>query len=143
MKQTKPLTVAKVPCGSCPYRCDVPSGIWALSEYAKLPHYDRPLIEQPWQVFMCHQHDGKLCAGWVACHGDNLLALRFATERFDPAVFSYASPVPVFATGAAAREHGVRDYLNPGVPARTITAGLRKLQRKRRKQTTQPKRRRR
>ena len=41
---------AKNPCGSCPYRKDVPSGVWAVSEYLKLVEYDRPTGEQPVHV---------------------------------------------------------------------------------------------
>ena len=45
------------PCDSCPYRQDVPSGIWAASEYAKLPAYDAPTCAQSARLFLCHQHD--------------------------------------------------------------------------------------
>lgn len=31
------LKPPKVPCGTCPYRRDVPAGIWHGEEYAKLP----------------------------------------------------------------------------------------------------------
>jgi hypothetical protein len=46
----------------------VPSGAWVAEEYAKLPAYDRPTGEQPAGLFLCHQQDGRACAGWVA-HG--------------------------------------------------------------------------
>jgi hypothetical protein len=59
----------KNPCGSCPYRRDVPSGIWDASEYAKLPGYDAGWPdEQPTAAFFCHQQDDELCSGWVGCH---------------------------------------------------------------------------
>lgn len=32
------LTPRKTPCASCPYRKDVPSGVWEASEYEKLRH---------------------------------------------------------------------------------------------------------
>lgn len=57
-----------VPCTTCPYRRDVPSGIWAPEEYQKLLAYDRPTMQQPAALFMCHQGAGGLCTGWVQCH---------------------------------------------------------------------------
>jgi|SRR5262252_2956046 len=121
------LTVAKRPCGSCPYRKDVPSGIWAREEYEKLPLYDGPTWQQTFAVFMCHQRDGNLCAGWLACHGPwELLALRIARLRneVDPAVMSYATDVPVFASGACAHAHGVRDLKKKTPRAIKMLRGL-------------------
>lgn len=101
------------PCQSCPYRRDVPSGVWAASEYAKLAAYDRDTAAQPAEMFLCHQNSpdaaqSRLCAGWAACHGDQLLALRLAGARRDlppevvRAAMDYVSPVPLFDSGAAA-----------------------------------------
>lgn len=45
---------APQPCASCPYRRDVPSGIWAAEEYAKLPAYDADTPFQPPHLFLCH-----------------------------------------------------------------------------------------
>ncbi len=117
-------TVARVPCGSCPYRQDVPSGIWQRHEYDKLPAYDAPTWAQPIGLFMCHQRDGNLCAGWLACHDPReLLALRLARD-VDPAVYDYQTDVPVFASGAAARDHGVRDIKRPKAKANKMMRGL-------------------
>jgi hypothetical protein len=115
-------TCAKAPCKTCPYRRDVPSGLWAKEEYAKLKTYDGDVPEQLEKGalgrFDCHQRDGKLCAGWVATHGPhNLLALRLATD-IAPEVYEYSSPVPVFRTGDEAAEHGMRDIKRPRVAAR-------------------------
>jgi NaMN:DMB phosphoribosyltransferase len=97
-------------------RADAPSGLWSLSEYAKLPPYDRETPDQPRLLFMCHQKDGSLCAGWVgvgvAAEGPRqLLALRlgFALGRVAASVFDYVSPVPLHASFARSAEHGVRD----------------------------------
>lgn len=30
------------PCSACPYRVDVPAGVWAREEYDKLDPYDLP-----------------------------------------------------------------------------------------------------
>lgn len=123
------LSCAPRPCASCPYRKDVPSGIWDPAEYDKLPDYDGEIIEQLEKggvgTFMCHQRDGRLCAGWVACHGPhNLFAMRLSARRIDPSVWNYKTDVPVFESGAAARDHGMRDFLQPGERARRLMAKL-------------------
>ena len=85
---TEKAKAPPVPCGSCPYRKDVPSGIWAKSEYDKLPRYDGETWEQDPKAFMCHQRDGCLCGGWLACHSPrHLLALRLDRD-IDPSVLA-------------------------------------------------------
>ncbi|MET8997158.1 DUF6283 family protein [Amycolatopsis sp. NPDC004169] len=121
------------PCVSCPYRRDVPSGVWHVSEYAKLPRYDTETGTQPGGLFQCHQNDTddtrrRICAGWAGCHdGDELLALRLAviSGRITPetaqATVNYQSPVPLFDSGAEAAAHGVRNMSDPDAEAlRTI-----------------------
>lgn len=129
MATNEPLGVAKVPCGSCPCRRDVPSGLWAKEEYEKLLVYDGSIAEQLLRgavgVFQCHQRDGNLCAGWLACHGpDNLVALRTTRLPLDPAVFDYQTDVPVFTSGAAAYRHGLARITRPGKRAVAMVAGL-------------------
>ncbi|MGQ5261052.1 DUF6283 family protein [Micromonospora sp. ZYX-F-536] len=115
---------AKAPCGTCPYRRDVPSGVWDASEYAKLPAYDAPTALQPGGLFLCHQADGRVCAGWAGCHDtDNLLALRLAAlHGMDPdevtATRDYVSPVPLFGSGTEAAEHGMAGIDDPDPKAR-------------------------
>lgn len=128
------------PCASCPYRQDAPSGVWAASEYAKLPLYDEPTYAQPARLFLCHQHDrnddrARVCAGWAGCHdGDHLLALRVAVSAGEigvetaDAIRDYVSPVPLFASGAEAAAHGVREIREPGADACTA---IRKISRTR------------
>lgn len=129
------IKCAKVPCASCPYRRDVPSGVWEAIEYDKLPAYDGEISDQLFAnaagLFYCHQQNGKLCAGWLGCHGPhNLLAVRIASfwgdgkEPLDPAVFTYESPVPLFQSGAAAAAHGKRAILRPGPKARRVVGQL-------------------
>lgn len=112
------------PCESCPYRRDAPSGVWAAAEYVKLLAYDLDTAFQPKLLFLCHQNiaegdRARLCAGWVGCHGGELLALRLAGvsgEMSDAdlrASFDYRSPVSLFDSGAAAAEHGVKNIENP------------------------------
>lgn len=124
------------PCTSCPYRVDVPSGVWDASEYAKLAAYDEPTFAQPTALFLCHQHDrgdsdARVCGGWAGCHdGDELLALRVAvasgeiTVTVADAVRDYVSPVPLFASGAEAAAHGMREIHRPGAAACTAMAKI-------------------
>lgn len=118
---------SKAPCGTCPYRRDVPAGIWSAEEYAKLPRYDGDTGAQFMKggtgLFFCHQNDGKLCAGWVGCHDTNhLAALRLA--RVDPSTFDYVSPVPLFESGTEAALHGLSGVNNPGPEAKAAIAKL-------------------
>jgi hypothetical protein len=118
---------ANRPCGSCPYRRDVPSGIWHESEYAKLPRYDGETWEQSAALFFCHQKDGHLCAGWLACHdAGHLLALRMSTV--DPSVYEYQTDVPVFSSGSEAAAHGMQNLHTPGPLAQRM---IKKLARRR------------
>lgn len=127
----KPLPPAKNPCGSCPYRRDVPSGVWHESEYARLATYDGETFTQPASLFACHQSDQRLCAGWVGCHDmDQSLSVRIAgaTGQLAPQViedlFDYTTPVPLFASGAEAAEHGLVDVESPNEKARRVIAKL-------------------
>jgi len=119
----------KRPCGSCPYRRDVPSGIWDASEYEKLPQYDGEIIAQFMKggtaLFMCHQQDGCLCGGWLQTHGaDDLAALRLCAV--DEAAYGYTSDVEVFATGAEAAAHGMAEIDAPGLEADKMRQGITK-----------------
>lgn len=114
-------TCLAAPCGSCPYRRDVPSGIWDASEYAKLPGYDGEIADQvaagAFGLFFCHQQDGNLCAGWVGCHDmAHMLATRL--HRVAPEVYHYRSPVPLFTSGREAAQHGLAEINRPGPAAR-------------------------
>jgi hypothetical protein len=116
-------SVRKRPCSTCPYRRDVPSGIWAADEYDKLPGYDGDVPEQAaagaFGLFFCHQRTGDLCAGWVGCHDmASNLAIRFSHRDVDmDAVLGYVSPIPLFASGTEAAEHGKREITEPGPDA--------------------------
>src|SRR5262245_8411455 len=127
------LTCAKAPCKSCPYRRDVPSGVWDKTEYDKLPAYDGSFIDQLGTpaagIFMCHQQDGKMCAGWIGTHGArNLVALRITNTRVDPSVYDYATRVPLFKSGAEARAHGMKGIRRPKKEAKEMIANLAKRQ---------------
>lgn len=112
------------PCSSCPYRRDVPSGVWAREEYEKLRRYDAPTWAQPPALFLCHLASGRVCAGWAGCHdGDHLLSLRIAvadgrmTVEDVEATATYQSPVPLFATGEEAAAHGLAEVATPSQAA--------------------------
>ncbi|MCC3299690.1 DUF6283 family protein [Arthrobacter caoxuetaonis] len=111
----------KSPCASCPYRKNVPSGVWDKAEYAKLPAYDGEMHEQSSAaVFMCHQGDGCVCSGWLG-HRDpaDMLAVRLGLMRgdLDPSCADYTTDVPLFASGAEAAEHGGKQIHSPGADA--------------------------
>lgn len=116
------LKPRKSPCASCPYRLDVPSGVWAESEYDKLPAYDGSTGDQAMAgalgVFLCHNDPARhVCAGWAALSNEHTLALRMAS-RLDPdvdtiACLDYTTDVPLFASGAEAAEHGKAEIAAP------------------------------
>ena len=123
---------AEAPCKSCPYRRDVPSGVWHGHEYNKLPQYDGEIIDQVSNggtaLFFCHQKDGHLCAGWVGARGPrNLVALRLHGAKVDPSVWDYQSPVPLFASGREACDHGKREIEGPRPRARRMIDRLERL----------------
>lgn len=129
MSRAESHPVARAPCKSCPYRQDVPSGIWDAEEHAKLPGYDGEIIDQlcagATAIFLCHQQDGSLCAGWIACHGaHNLLALRLHGDQVRSEAWDYATSVPVFASGAEAAAHGTSDIDGPGPRAHSAITRL-------------------
>lgn len=123
------LPPAPRPCLTCPYRTDVPPGVWSQEDYEKLPRYDGPTWEQPPALFLCHQHDkheegARVCGGWAGCHdGNHLMALRVAVIKGEipaetaEAIRDYTSPAPLFASGAEAASHGMRDLHAPGPEA--------------------------
>lgn len=132
---TTPRKPRHKPCGSCPYRKDVPSGVWDESEYRKLPLFDKPTAEQPVGVFLCHSQDGSLCAGWAACHnkqegGHELMSLRIgvAMGTTDPSAWEYTTDVPIFASGQEACDHGLQQVESPPKEANVLIAKLKRAQ---------------
>lgn len=122
------------PCSACPYRCDVPSGVWATEEYDKLPPYDAETFNQPTAAFACHATPDHLCHGWAVVHGWDLLGLRlYAANHPDVDCTLPRQVVPLFASGREAAEHGKRDIDGPSSGAlRTQTRLIRKHPRLRR-----------
>ncbi len=120
------------PCASCPYRLDVPSGVWEAEEYAKLERYDGDAIGQSPRVFMCHQADGYVCSGWLGHreHPEDLFAVRLAglAGRLDESCLDYTTDVPLFRSGREAAEHGMASIRRPGEDAVVLIS---KIERKR------------
>ncbi len=127
------------PCASCPYRREVPSGVWSKDEYEKLREYDRPFIEQPPGVFLCHQTDldnprKRVCGGWVGTHHDDeLLALRLAVPQGVMSletlheIRDYTPDVELFASGTEAADHGMEDIEWPGEDAARMIEKIKKV----------------
>lgn len=110
------LAPRKSPCASCPYRLNAPSGVWDAEEYEKLLGYDGETFEQrAVSLFMCHQGEGELCAGWVGCHDPReSLAMRLNASQVDwGAVEAFSTTAPLHPSGKAAAEHGMRDLSEP------------------------------
>lgn len=114
------------PCQFCPYRRDVPSGIWHADEYAKLIEYDRPTAEQPFRQFACHAQPECVCTGWLVVgmkqpHDKALIALRlFPVDGQD----DIACDVPLFDTGTQAALHGLSGLSAPSGDAQAAIASL-------------------
>ena len=120
------------PCESCPYRRDVPSGVWSRDEYETLPLYDEDFPVQPLELFQCHQTDrssdkARLCSGWVGCHGEDLISLRLAVATGKlpyEGVLDYTTDVPLFDSGAQAAEHGIAEIEHPSEEACNLVAKI-------------------
>lgn len=127
MTANSPARPRRNPCGSCPFRRDVASGIWDESEYAKLARYDGDMIAQAAAgavaVFRCHleQGDREVCAGWLG-HRDptDLLAVRMGISSgdLDVSCATYSTSAELHPSGAEAAAHGMRDITNPTDAAR-------------------------
>lgn len=117
------------PCSACPYRRDVPSGLWAAEDYDKMPPYDAPTMKQPMAAFRCHATPDHLCHGWAVVHSNRghdreLLALRLLEFQGGEVIDVPASGVPLFESGTAAAEHGKADIDRPSIKAMLTGARL-------------------
>lgn len=115
--------VRSQPCEACPYRQDVPSGIWTKDEYDKLPPYDAPTGEQPIATFGCHAAPEFYCHGWAVVHSNRGREFELLALRFWPAAIPKPK-VPLFSSGAEAAAHGIRNILKPSKRARAVMAKL-------------------
>lgn len=116
--------VRSAPCTACPYRRDVPSGVWAWEEYEKLRPYDAETFAQPFNGFACHATPEHFCHGWAVVHTSrgsafDLLALRLARVQDIP-----EPTVPLFDSGAEAADHGQADIEDPSREAKATADRL-------------------
>jgi Family of unknown function (DUF6283) len=105
------------PCSSCPYRRDVPSGVWDYDEYEKLRPYDAETPQQPFNGFSCHATPEYYCNGWALCHTSRGHTYDLIALRFDPETAGGELPephVPLFGSAAEAADHGQRECAAPG-----------------------------
>lgn len=115
-------TIRSEPCNTCPYRRDVPSGVWSVEEYEKLREFDRPMADQPQHAFACHATPEHYCSGWGAVGGFDMLALRVRACAGHPAEWDGVIPEPstaLFASHTEAADHGMRDVDAPSIDALT------------------------
>lgn len=130
---SQPWELAKAPCSTCPYLCDTPSGMWARSEYEKLPGYDRDALAQgrlELAPFACHQTSTRpddaptlVCRGWLAVSPDSIAARmavidgKLSIEQVTEAADSWEEGV-LYASGQEAYEAGIEDLADPSPEAR-------------------------
>jgi len=132
MKQT--LELLREPCSSCPYRRDVPAGVWAAEEYEKLRNYADDAegnVRYPEALtpFLCHQthcHGREtLCRGWLAVEKESiavrllLILGRVTQEQVDAPV-----SCPLYSTGEEATAAGLQGVSRPSRRARSLMAKL-------------------
>lgn len=135
----EPLKVADSPCASCPYRKDVPSGVWAKSEYVKLPGYDDgPQGQTEFAPFLCHHSpaigEEYACRGWLSVHCQSAaVRLLMYTELVTEEQVFAKPTVPLFASGAEAAEHGMREIRRPSEAAIAMADKLRLMRKKARR----------
>jgi hypothetical protein len=113
------------PCASCPYRRDVPSGVWEAEEYRKLPGWDGEIFAQCPAAFACHQQDGFICSGWLGYRDPyDLLAVRLGVHRgsLHPSCLDYSTDVPLWPSGQAAADHGLAQVVAPRPDAQAVIA---------------------
>lgn len=107
-------------CSACPYRRDVPSGVWHESEYEKLRPYDNDTAYQPQAPFFCHATQEFLCHGWAVVGGYDLLALRILELSALEPIDIPPTRVPLFSTHAEAADHGLAEVKRPSRKARSV-----------------------
>ncbi len=82
------------------------------------------LIKGALSLFMCPKRTGTSVQGGSPHGVDNLLALRLHAREVKPEVWDYECPVPVFGSGAEAREHGKAEIEAPSEQAGRVIQRL-------------------
>lgn len=110
--------IRAMPCEACPYRRDVPSGVWAFHEYEKLRAYDLPTPAQPYATFACHASPEAHCHGWAVVHMNRGHDHELVALRIWPQDGPIPQPVvPLFRSGNEAADHGQKDIEHPSPEA--------------------------
>lgn len=126
------ITVPASPCTSCPYRRDVPSGVWDRSEYEKLRGYD---TNEQFGLFLCHQTTiawhNMICRGWLTVHCESVAA-RLAVAQGRITNEQKYAPVkePLYTSGNEAADAGLRGIRRPGKKARRVIERLTRARRR-------------
>jgi len=125
----EPLDVKPEPCLTCPYRKDVPSGVWHREEYEKLRAYDDNL-NPPLALFLCHQTNVAnreiLCKGWVMVHRDSIASRMGQLKGEIDATAFTPCQVELHESGNAAADFGEMDVKRPKKKARKVVEKLHK-----------------
>lgn len=142
------LFVPKRACSSCPYRRDVPSGVWAREHYELLrdmdsrrtikvpmlgPNDETVMVDAPNPnpgTFHCHQSNATgrptVCRGWLSVErnsiGVRLLASFGGIEYED--IPDEDESATYYSSGTEAAEAGLRDIENPSSEARLLCRKL-------------------
>jgi hypothetical protein len=98
------------PCNTCPYRCDVPSGVWAADEYERLRPYDNETWGQPLRAFFCHTTPKEYCHWLVVVHINRGHEYDLLALRLHPPDGPIPGPVvELFASANEAADHGLTE----------------------------------
>lgn len=116
------------PCSTCPYRRDVPSGIWDREEYEKLPQWDHEMAFAG--TFLCHTDPAAICRGWMEVHERNM-SVRLAMFRVEwTEANRKPTKIPLYRSGLAAMRAGLRALARPsGDAKKAITSILERRER--------------
>ena len=137
---TERLHVAPRGCSTCPYRRDVPPGIWEREEYEKLRMFDRDVsrMEDPTPalaIFLCHQTPmtgvETLCRGWLSTHRDSVaVRLGVTMNKIDPDLIPDEEESLYYSSGTEACEAGIAHVDDP--PPEAVRASSKLLDLRRR-----------
>ena len=123
----EPLFCAPGPCGSCPYRRDVPPGVWHPDEYEKLRGYDEGGLALG--IFLCHQTNATgretVCRGWLTVASDSIaVRLGLARGLLTTAMRDALVDVDLYPNGAEAAEAGMAGVDDPTPETRLMISRL-------------------
>jgi len=125
------VNVLKSPCATCPYRRDVPAGIWHPTEYAKLAEFDES--PGPLKTFLCHNSPDTpgdtACRGWLTVHREGIaVRLGILQGQYSPEEVFAEVAEPLYSSGKEAAAAGLAGCRRPSAEARRL---MRKLARAR------------